>query len=323
VLSIVCPSNAYAHVKWFAPFNVATEPRSLSLVLTSTFAGLFLLSLVIMLAAVLIERTRVGAVLLETIDGLTDTLRPRSETLLRACGGAFFVAIFVLGNVILTPELKTQSGVIPWLQAAIAIGLFWRPTMILSGLGIFALYAIGVANYGVFHLLDYPIFLGLALFYMLSAVKLDVFGLRPLDVARWGAGLTLMWASIEKWAYPQWTYPLLEQHPQLTFGWSPSFYMTSAGVIEFGLAFGLIWTPLARRLSAIVLTAMFVSAVLEFGKIDAIGHLMIIAILLAIIADDSRKPQWKPFLAPVIYVCALVAYLAAYYGLHSVLFNTG
>ena len=202
-LITVCPSNAYAHVKWFAPYNVATEPRALSLVLSLSFTGLFALSLVVMLAAVLIERTRVGVVLLETIDRLTDALRPRSEALLRACGGAFFIAIFVLGNVILTPELKTQSGVIPWLQAAIAIGLFCRPTMILSGLGIVALYAIGVANYGVFHLLDYPIFLGLAVFYMLSGAKLNLFGLRPLDIARWGAGLTLMWASIEKWAYPQ------------------------------------------------------------------------------------------------------------------------
>ena len=99
--------------------------------------------------------------------------------------------------------------------------------------------------------------------------------------------------------------------------------MTSAGMIEFGLAFGLIWTPLARRLSAIVLTAMFVSAILEFGKIDAIGHLMIIAILLAIVADDSQTPKWKPFLAPVFYIGALVAYLAAYYGLHAILFSAG
>lgn len=321
VLTIVCPSNAYAHVKWFAPYNVATEPRSLSSVLSPAFVGLFLLSLAIMVIAALLERTPIGAVLTATFDRLSDGLRPRTEALLRACGGAFFIAIFVLGNVILTPELKTQSAVIPWLQAAIALGLFWRPTMILSGLGIVALYVIGVANYGLFHLLDYPIFLGLAAYYMLSAMKCDPFGLRPLDIARWGAGLTLMWASIEKWAYPQWTYPLLAQHPQLDFGWNPPFYMTAAGVIEFGLAFGLIWTPLVRRLSATVLSAMFISAVFEFGKIDAIGHSMIVAILFGVIADDSPKPQWRPALAPVFYVAALIAYLAAYYALHVILFK--
>ena len=48
----------------------------------------------------------------------------------------------------------------------------------------------------------------------------DFFGLRPLDVARWAAGLTLMWASVEKWAYPDWTYPLLQKSPSLTMGFT-------------------------------------------------------------------------------------------------------
>ena len=97
--------------------------------------------------------------------------------------------------------------------------------------------------------------------------------------------------------------------------------MTAAGVIEFGLAFGLIWTPLVRRLAALVLTAMFISAIFEFGKIDAIGHLMIIAILLGVIADDARGPRWRPILAPVFYICALAGMVTAYYSLHAVLFK--
>lgn len=321
VLTIVCPSDASAHVKWFASFSVASEPRQLASVLSFTFAYLFLISLVVMLATAVVERTPIGNALLDTLNRIGGILRPRTEAMLRACAGAFLVALFVLGNVILTPELKTQSAAIPWLQVGMAIGLFWRPTMILSGLGIVALYAIGVANYGVFHLLDYPIFLGLAAFFVLSGLELKLGALRPLDVARWGAGITLMWASIEKWAYPQWTYPLLAEHPKLAFGWDPSFYMTAAGVIEFGLAFGLIWSPLVRRLAAVVLSAMFISAIFEFGKIDAIGHLMIIAILLGVIADDSRRPTWRPIWAPVFYVGALAGILGAYYGLHAVLFK--
>lgn len=321
VLTIVCPSDASAHVKWFAPFNVTSEPRQLASVLSPTFGFLFLISLVVMVGTAIIERTPVGAALLDTLNRFSGVLRPRTEAMLRACAGAFLVALFVLGNVILTPELKTQSAVIPWLQVVMAIGLFWRPTMVLSGLGIVALYVIGVANYGVFHLLDYPIFLGLAAFFILSGLGLKLGDLRPLDIARWGAGITLMWASIEKWAYPQWTYPLLVEHPKLAFGWDPSFYMTAAGVIEFGLAFGLIWTPLVRRLAAVVLSAMFISAIFEFGKIDAIGHLMIIAILLGVIADDSRRPSWRPIWVPVFYTCALAGILTTYYALHAALFR--
>ena len=154
VLTIVCPSDASAHVKWFAPFNVASEPRSPLSVLSPTFGYLFLISLVVMFGTAVVERTPFGAALLDTLDRIGGVFRSRTEALLRACAGAFLVALFVLGNVILTPELKTQSVIIPWLQVVMAIGLFWRPTMVLTGFGIVALYAIGVANYGVFHLLS-------------------------------------------------------------------------------------------------------------------------------------------------------------------------
>ncbi len=74
----------------------------------------------------------------------------------------------------------------------------------------------------------------------------------------------------------------------MTLGYDPEFFMRAAGVIEFTLAFALIWTPLVRRVAATLLAAMFVSAVFQFGKIDAIGHSLIIVVLLAIVADDAR-----------------------------------
>jgi hypothetical protein len=319
VLTIVCPSNVAAHVKWFSTFNVAATPRPFASVLSSNFAVLFAVALAALWAGTLIERTRFGFTLRETLDRLTAAIQPRTDALIRACAGGFFVSLWVLGNIILTPELKTASTVIQWLQLAIAIGLFWRRTTVLSGFGIVALYAIGVANYGVFHMMDYPIFLGLAAYFVMSALDLTV--PRPVDVARWGAGITLMWASIEKWAYPDWTYPLLAAHPGLTIGLEPSFYMTAAGMVEFALAFGLILTPLVRRLSGVVLMAMFISAVFEFGKIDAIGHSMIIAILIAVVADDSKAPTWRLGPIPIAYPLALGATLAAYYGLHAVVFG--
>jgi hypothetical protein len=104
-------------------------------------------------------------------------------------------------------------------------------------------------------------------------------------------------------------------------GWDPTFYMTAAGVIEFGLALGLLWTPLVRRLSAILLGAMFISAVFEFGKIDAIGHLMIIAILAVVVIDDRKALPRPPVLAPIAYGLALLASVAAYYGFHAVFFG--
>jgi hypothetical protein len=77
-----------------------------------------------------------------------------------------------------------------------------------------------------------------------------------------------------------------------------------------------LWTPLIRRLSAILLASMFVSAVFEFGKIDAIGHLMIIAILVAITLDHEKALLHKSYFAPVAYLAGLAGVISAYYGFH-------
>jgi hypothetical protein len=291
-------------------------------VCSSTFFHLIFWSVLALWLGSLVERTVIGETLQRSIDRLGSALQPRTEDLFRAATALFFTSLWAVGGIILTPELQTQSPVIPWLQAAIAVGMFWRSTLVLSAMGIVALFAVGVAHYGPFHMMDYPIFLGLAAYLALTGLKMKLFHLRPLDIARWGAGITLMWASVEKWAYPDWTYPLLQAHSKLTMGLDSAFYMTAAGVVEFALAFALVWTPLVRRLGAIALTAMFTSAVLEFGKIDAIGHLMIVVILLAVIVDDevlaARRP---PLLAPAYYCAALIAFIALYYGTHAIIFG--
>ena len=152
----------------------------------------------------------------------------------------------------------------------------------------------------------------------------NFFGVRPIDVLRWAAGITLMWASIEKWAYPEWSYPLFILHPEMSLGFTPDFFMRAAGAVEFALAFSLIWTPLVRRVGAIMLAAMFVSAVSEFGKIDLIGHSLIVVALLGIIADDGGKPARlrDSWIIPVGYAASLALFLAAYYGAHPSLFGT-
>jgi hypothetical protein len=68
------------------------------------------------------------------------------------------------------------------------------------------------------HPRDLRLFLRLALDDGLAGLERTLFGARPLDVVRWAAGVTLTWASIEKWAYPEWTFPLFITHPEMTLG---------------------------------------------------------------------------------------------------------
>jgi hypothetical protein len=86
----------------------------------------------------------------------------------------------------------------------------------------------------------------------------------------------------------------------------------------------LIWTPLVRRAAAAMLAAMFISAVMEFGKIDLIGHTLIVVALFGILADDGGKVARlrDSWLLPVSYAAALVLFLAVYYVGHAELFGT-
>jgi hypothetical protein len=100
--------------------------------------------------------------------------------------------------------------------------------------------------------------------------------------------------------------------------------MRAAGAVEFALACALMWTPLVRRLGATMLAAMFVSAVLQFGKIDLIGHSLIVIALVGIVADDGGKAARlrDSWLLPFAYVASLAGFLAVYYVGHAALYGT-
>ena len=78
-----------------------------------------------------------------------------------------------------------------------------------------------------------------------------------------------------------------------------------------------------RRTSATILIAMFVSAIFEFGKIDAIGHSPIIVVLVAILADDAAPTaQRSTVLVPAYFCASLAATIILYYGLHGAVYAT-
>jgi hypothetical protein len=314
---------AVAHVKWFCAFDVAGQPRGLENVLCADFELLVVSSILLLICGALVERLPIGASITAALDRVSEPFETRGDIYVRAVLAFFFIALWTLGGIILTPELKTDAVWISWLQLAIAAGMLWRRTLPLSALGIVTLYVIAVAQYGSFHLADYPIFLGVAVWLLLTGTGRSFGTLRPVDVLRIAASITLMWASIEKWAYPQWSYDLFNQHQGLNFGLDPDFYMRAAGVVEFTLAFALLWTPMVRRIAATLLIGFFISACFEFGKIDVIGHAAIIIVLVAI-ACDTKAPETSRLrvsFMPAAYSAALVMFLAAYYGGHRILFG--
>lgn len=317
------PVPARAHVKWFAPYDVARPPVPIGDVLTPHFltalAGFALLVAGGFLLDRVVARSGYG------IAGLRRR-EDAAEKVLRAGVGAFFVALFATGGTILTPELHTEAGWPAWLQFGIAASLLWTRTCALGGLGILVLYGYGVARYGVFHLADYPMFLGFAAYMVLTSTASERLRALRMPILYAAVCISLMWAGIEKWAYPQWTFPLLDARPYLTLGIPPGDFMVLAGFVEFALAFYILTGLGLLRLGIFALCAIFVSAILDFGKLDAIGHLPTIAALVAMFLHgptalhhrwhDARcGPLAEGRKAGVAFAAAIGLFFAAYYGL--------
>lgn len=319
---------AYAHIKWFAPYNVAGQPRVLEKVFGLDFIALSALAVAIMLVGCILDRTTLGGTISRALDRVTVGIRVNADLLLRATCGFLLVALWTMGGTLLTPELKTQAAWVPQLQLTMAISLLFRRTSVVAGIGLIILYGCGVWDYGIFHLLDYPIFLGVALCLILRSLPISIrLASASLPLLRYTASVTLMWASIEKWAYPEWTLPIYVSHPDMSMGYSFDLFMQAAGVIEFTLAFALLCTPLVRRAAAFILLGMFVGATAEFGKIDVIGHSVIVAVLLLLAADDARplpeRRAWQWIARPTLaYAVALMTFISIYYVMHSLLFGT-
>jgi hypothetical protein len=209
------------------------------------------------------------------------------------------------------------------MQLVIAAMIFWRPTMPLAGFGIIALWLLALRDYDLFHMFDYlALGVGVALYLILTASHRENWRVHRFEALRWGLAIALMWSSLEKFAYPEWFYPLVDDKPFITLGLARDAFIPMAGVAEFTMGFGLIWTPLIRRLSAVALFIIFTVAVWPFGRVEIIGHGLIMAIVLAVAADRSREshafPSFKIPLRniPVGLSAALVMFVSGYWGMH-------
>jgi hypothetical protein len=329
VALLLAPALAFAHVKWFVNYDLLTPPRPAMSVLLSRYFllfSLFIAPLIFVIAFVddyLARRRSPLVPRVQTIEARVSRLFP---LLLRFGTSAFFFAVFGYGCLhewmILTPELRTHSAWICVVQLAIAVCALSRRTAFIAGIGIVFLFAFGVRQYGLFHMLDYPIFLGVAIFLIAHSTGSRQGQELALDAVRIATAVTLLWASVEKWAFPEWSFMLMAERPGLTLGFDPEFYMIAAGFVEFCAAFLLLTGSLAARVAALVLLLMFLSAIVPFGVIDAIGHSVIIVVLILLIFSDNKAAKYfsvdgsgirTAALQTSYFVGALLLFFFAYY----------
>lgn len=323
---------AAAHVKWFnSNYCVGCAPDSLPHIVDARWVGLLALFALVSLCAFFIDRLW-GESANRWVDRHVAQLRTPPEDYLRVGLGVFLLCLWLQPGVLLTPELRTSNPAISWFQLGLAATtLSWRTTWI-ACCGIFALYALALAQYGLFHLLDYPIFFGIAGYLAIHSLRLP--NLKPAagSILVAGVAATLLWASLEKWAYWVWTMPVMAQHPGLDLGLDPKAYVILAGFVEFFLAYFLLGGRFFGRLAAVGLLMIFVAAIPDFGKIDAVGHSMIILSLIVVILQGPQ-PIGDLFTWPKlgvtrgalgslgILMAVLGTYMASYFGLHHLIYG--
>lgn len=329
-------SPAAAHIKWFEPFDVSAQPKSIDAVMSSTFVTFFLISVVLVYLFFVIDRIALRRGLMEAFHQRLKVFDGLSILIMRGAAGLFFasawaMAIFGGNSFYLAPELATVQGWVPWLQLAIALCAVSRWTTPLLGVGILLLYALALHDYGVFHLIDYLIFPAIAYFFMATASTSSGWKKSGFVTLYAVTGINFLWLSIEKFAFPDWTYPLLAKHPGILMGIDPETYMVLAGFVEFVIIFTLLGAAsVATRLIAFAFQTLLVLGIFEFGLVDAIGHLMINAVLFVLIVRgptdaryilvlSTKSPQMEAYFMTGLYYLAFVNAFILYYGLHTLL----
>nr|WP_321984566.1 hypothetical protein [uncultured Lichenicoccus sp.] len=193
-------------------------------------------------------------------------------------------------GAILTPELLDHDRIVGGLQIVIAALVLWRRTCPAAAVLMALLFGLGIERYGLFHMTDYLYFIGFIAYLALTASDAPARAMR-LPILAATLGFSLMWTAVEKFLYPQWTAQILLEHPDITAGLPVASVIVIAGFVEFSLAFYLVTGRGLLRIAALAFMAVFVSAIPEFGRLDSVGHVPIIATLLAIFLRGSSPMQ--------------------------------
>ena len=106
----------------------------------------------------------------------------------------------------------------------------------------------------------------------------------------------------------------------------PSAFMVVAGFVESAFAFHILFCFGLARLGLLGLASIFAAAVLDFGKLDVIGHLPILAAMAAMFVHGPTPLQRRLHgirrgllvearRAGIAFSAAVCVFVSAYYGL--------
>ncbi len=289
LLLMMLPLAAQAHVKWFAHFSYADEPVDLSSAVTTEFIALLALSVVIVAFLAAIEHRLAQTFLFKKLDDFLAQIAVEPDIVIRIGLGAVMLLSWQ-DDALLVPELNHSASWLGWYQFGLALLLLFRKTAAISGLGLILLYVFGVEEFGVFHMLDYPLYIGVGYFLMAPFLPNAKLRNAAMPVLLATLGFSLSWVALEKIIYPQWGLYVLHHQPELTMGLNMAFFLKASAFIEFSLGFVVI-IGLMKRQVALLITGVFFITTMTFGKVEVIGHTLIHAVLIVMLLDRRPAPE--------------------------------
>jgi hypothetical protein len=284
---------AWAHVKWFSAFSFADQPLTLGQAITPTVIGLLVLSMVVIGALVWVDRVLDRQAWHRRLDARLEAYRDRSGLVLRVGAGATMLLAWQ-GDALYVPELEITGAWLGWAQFGVALLLLFRRTVPLAGAAMLLLYAYGFSVFGALHMLDYVFFAGVGFYFLVRDARERRIGALGLPALYLTVGFSLCWVALEKLIYPQWGLYVLSQNPQLALGFPLDFFLTAAAFVEFSLGYLLIICLLQRPL-ALVITLVFFTTTLVFGKTEVIGHTLIHAALVVFVIEGPGHVWPAPY----------------------------
>lgn len=288
----LAPRAASAHVKWFSDFRFTDPPLSAAEVVTPTFLALAVLSVVVLGAFVVLDGRLAGAAWYRRVSDWLAGYQDRSGLVLRIAAGAVMLLNWQ-ADALLVPELPAGAAWVGWAQFAVALLLLFRPTVPLAGAGLLGLYGLGLARFGAFHVLDYAYVVGFGVAFVVAAARSERVRGLALPALYATVGFSLCWVAMEKLVYPQWGLYVIEQNPALALGFPVAFFLVAAAFVELALGYLLLIGLLERPL-ALVITLVFFTTTLIFGKLEVIGHTMLHAALVVFLIEGTGGVYTPP-----------------------------
>ena len=285
-------ATAWAHVKWFSDFSFGDKPLTLNQSVDMTFILLALLSMAVIGGMVYLDRRLAESPWYNRVNNWLKSQSTYSLTVMRVAAGAVLLLSWQ-ADAMLVPELSIATAWIGWFQFILAFLLLFRKTVPLAGLGLIALYGLGIYEFGIFHMLDYPMYAGTGYYFLVSGSSKENIRGTALPVLYLTVGFSLCWVALEKVVYPEWGLYVLQQNPQLAMGLDLDFFLIGAAFVEFSLGYLLIICLLQRPL-ALVITLVFFTTTLVFGKLEVIGHTLIHGALIVFLFEGPGNRYRAP-----------------------------